>query len=344
MFEGRVTPIDGDYIVDFADGRIRVKAQEVDLVCNSLEDGYRKKLSAVQVDNVQSHLELAQWCMKHKLMKLAAIELANATMIDPSYPAIAALQNRLTLAQESPAPNVPMDRPKLGPSNDELDRMVRSLPRNVVETFTQSVQPVLMNHCASGGCHSPESKTELRIFRVSAGKAASRRVTQRNLYSVLPLMDRDNPTASRLLTVPNAPHGTAKQRIFGEHEVVQYKRMVDWAVQLAGHSAPETPATVRREPAIEPTSPASVEAPPQVLPQDARKARPLPAHSQPANIKRGAASTAAKSAEKNTSADRPADPFDPEVFNRRFAPKKASDKEPPAKTPDGEGDATAKRP
>ena len=71
--------------------------------------------------------------------------------------------------------------------------MVRSLPPGVVETFTQSVQPVLMNHCATGGCHAPQSETGLRLFRVPTGKQASRRITQRNLYSVLPFVDRDNP-------------------------------------------------------------------------------------------------------------------------------------------------------
>ncbi len=335
-FEGRVTQVEGGYVVDFSDGQIRVKASDVDLVCTSLEDGYRQKASALAPGNVQHHLELAQWCMKHKLMRLAAIELANATVIEPNNPAIGVLQHRLRLAQEPPPLTSPADRPKVGPSNDELDRMVRGLPRDVVETFTQTVQPVLMNHCASGGCHGPESKSSLRLFRVSSGKAASRRVTQRNLYAVLPLVDRDEPAASRLLTAANGPHGTLKQPVFDERQAAQYQRMVDWAVRLAGHAVPESPATVQRTAAFESSSPASVQNPPQVLARDARRARPLSAQGETHNVKRGAADTSAV-----LPSDRSADPFDPEIFNRRFAPKTAAERESTAAASDA---ATAKRP
>jgi hypothetical protein len=177
----------------------------------------------------------------------------------------------------------------------------------VVETFTQSVQPVLMNHCASGGCHGPQSDTALRLFRVPAGKSASRRITQRNLYAVLPLVDRENPMNSRLLTAPNGPHGAAKHGVFTEHQTAQYKRLIDWANQLTQQSTPETIATLTPAAPVKRTP-----TPPKVLSQDAQKAHPLPAAAQASTVKRGAVTA---------SFDQSADPLDPEVFNRRFAPK-----------------------
>ena len=193
--------------------------------------------------------------------------------------------------------------------------MVRSLPHGVVETFTQSVQPVLMNHCATGGCHGPQSETGLRLFRVPTGKQASRRITQRNLYSVLPYVDRDNPVGSRLLTVPNGPHGTAKQAIFTEHQAGQYKRMIDWAGQFAQQSTPDSPPTLAPATPFEPAGPT----PPQVLSQEARKAQAV-VGGREESIRRGAAHKPTKpAATADASSDQSPDPFDPEVFNRRYA-------------------------
>ena len=134
---------------------------------------------------MHDHLELAQWCMRHNLFGLATVELADATAADPKNPMIAALQHRLKMAMEPPPPVDPHSKKLLtpGPSNDELDRMIRGMPRGVVETFTQSVQPLLLNNCAAAGCHGPQSETGLRLWHIAAGRPSSRRTTQRNLYS-----------------------------------------------------------------------------------------------------------------------------------------------------------------
>ncbi len=324
IVEGRITQREGLYVIDLSDGQIRVKAADVDLVCSSLEDGYRRKRAVIQVGNVHHHLELAQWCLRHGLLGPAAAELADAIAAEPTNPMIGALAHRLKMAMEPPLAADTAGKPTSGPSNDELDRMIHGLPHGSVETFTQSVQPVLMNHCAVSGCHGPQSDSGLRLFRVPTGKSASRRITQRNLYSVLPFVDRENPTGSRLLTAPSGPHGTAKHAIFNEHQAAQYKRMVDWVSQLARQSTPEAPLTLNPATPFEPANPVPFQTPPQVLSQEARKAHPLPTAEQNQPAKRGATRAPTKSAAEAAPAsfDRPADPFDPEVFNRRYAPAK----------------------
>jgi hypothetical protein len=310
--EGRVTQTEGVYVVDLGDGQIRVKAADVDMVCGSLEEGYQRKRAAIQVGNVHHHLELAQWCLRHGLLGSAGVELADATAAEPDNPTLGALKHRLKLALEPPPSADRLGKPVAGPSNDELDRLVRSLPQGTVESFTQSVQPVLMNHCATGGCHGPQSDSGLRLYRATSGKSASRRLTQRNLSAVLPFVDRENPLESSLLTTPNGPHGTAKHAIFNEHQSAQYQRLVDWAGQLAGQPKSETPATLTPMP-LEPVAPENGRTSPKVLSQEARRARPLPASAENKKAKRGAVPA---------SFDEPADPHDPEVFNRRYAPQK----------------------
>jgi hypothetical protein len=328
--EGRITQTEGVYVVDLDDGRIRVKAADVDLVCSSLEEGYRRKRAAIQVGNIHDHLELAQWSLRRGLLGPAAAELADAKTADPKNRMIGVLESRLKMALEPPSPST-SGKSTPGPSNDELDRMIRSLPHGTVESFAQSIQPVLMNHCAAGGCHGPQAQSGLRLFRVPMGKSASRRITQRNLYSVLSFVNRENPLNSRLLTVPSVPHGTSKLAIFNEYQAGQYKRLVDWTNQLAQQPMLETPATLGAAAPAATMDAVPLSPPPRVLSQEARRAHPLAAGPRQ-TTDRGAAPSSTKPGAEATPAsfNQPVDPLDPEAFNRRYAPAKPQVKQQPS--------------
>ena len=246
VIEGKISRDEGIYIVNLPNGRIRIKQANVELVCKSLEEGYRRKRAIIQVGNVHDHLDLAEWCLRHNLLGPATIELADATVADPKNPMIAALRHRLKMAMEPPPPAELHSKTLFtpGPSNDDLDRMVRGMPRGSVETFTQSVQPLLLNNCATSGCHGPQSENGLRLWHIAAGRPSSRRTTQRNLCSALQFIDRENPSASRLLTAATKPHGTLQHPIFSEHHTLQYQRLLDWANQIARPEPPDQPESV----------------------------------------------------------------------------------------------------
>lgn len=278
VIEGCISRADDYYVIDLSDGQIRVKQSNVELVCNGLDDGYRRKRAQIQVGNVYHHLKLARWCLRHDLFGRAAVELADAIVADANNPMIGLLRHRLKMAMEPPPSPEAANLPARGPSNEELDRMVRNLPYKAVETFTQSIQPVLMNNCLGSGCHGPLSDVPMRLFRVSRDKSPSRRMTQRNLHSVLQFVDRENPMASRLIKACNGPHGTTQHSVFGERQVNQYRRLLIWTLLLAERPAARSPATV----STPPQSPGKTSA--------------------------------------QASIDQSADPFDAEVFNRRYAP------------------------
>jgi hypothetical protein len=326
ILEGRITHAEGAYVVDLPDGQIRLKDADVDLVCRSLEDGYQRKRTAIQLGNVHDHLELAQWCLRHGLLGPAAAELADAKVADPKNPMVAALQHRLKMAAEPPPLPERHSPSAAGPSNEELDRMVRGLPRGVVETFTQSVQPVLMNHCMGSGCHGLQSGTGMQLSRISSSKSPSRRFTQRNLYAVLQYVNQEDPLASKLLSAAGGPHGPVQHAIFSEREAAQYRRLSDWACQIAQREPLEEPATVT--PPAEAATSNLAEMPPRVLSQEAKKAHPLAAsdHGQQGrkNNPRMSGTVPSKDFCKPTptSPNQPADPFDPETFNRQNASEK----------------------
>jgi hypothetical protein len=364
--EGRISRSDDIYSVLLPNGEIRVKAADVDLQCKDFEEAYQRKRAAITVGNLRDHLVLAQWCQQHKLYEHAAAELTDAAAIAPDNPMVGYLRRRLQIVTE-PLPERPKAEIATDDSlpNDELDRMIRGLPQRAIENFTQSVQPLLMNNCTASGCHGPQSQSGFRLQRTALDQPGGRRMTQRNIYAVLRYVDRENPLASRILTVPAAPHGAAKTPVFTEHQIVQYKRLVDWVLQLGPVAMPEPPATIpNNEPIMaetfsDATSPAT---PPKILPKDARKARLLPtaAHSAattnlrsapglPGSAKSGKPTMPPKQevtqaafidpvsnpADAESSLDfesktpkikrdaagpefTPKDPFDPEIFNRRY--------------------------
>jgi hypothetical protein len=326
--EGRISRADGCYIVDLPHGQIRLKDADVELVCGSLEEGYRRKRGVIQVGNVHDHLELAQWCLRHGLLGQAAVELADAQTADPNNPMVAALQQRLKMATEPPIADAKLAA-VAGPTNEELDRMVRGLPRGTVETFSQQVQPLLMNHCTGSGCHGPQAESGMKLIRIAGGKSPSRRFTQRNLYSVLHYVDQANPTESRLLTAAGGPHGPVQNAIFSEREAAQYRRLVDWVGQVAGREMPETPATVTPAAPLMADEPPAAEPAPGLLPKDARRAHPMPP-AERAKPHRSSPRSPDQVPPRNPADTAPPpsqqpsdDPFDPELFNRRHAPERA---------------------
>ena len=336
VLEGQISQADGQYVVQVDGGQIRLKATDVEMLCGSLEEGYQRKRAAILVGSVHQHLELAQWCLRHGLLDHAGDEINAAVAADPRHPMIPALQQRLKMALEPP----PAPEAKASPNgmltNEDLDRMVRGLPRGAVETFTQSVQPVLTNHCATSGCHGPQTDNGLRLYRIPPKQTASRRLTQRNLASALEYINRDNPEQSRLLTAASSPHGTARGPIFSEHQATQYKRLVEWANQVAQRPPTDVPASVtpqvmEENPAFVPPA-TSAAAHPRMLSPEARRARPLQAQGNAprtaADGPRSASAAEAKPADNPPGEASPAshsqadDPFNPDVFNRQHAPKK----------------------
>jgi hypothetical protein len=168
-------------------------------------------------------------------------------------------------------------------------------------------------------------------------------MTQRNLHATLQWVDRENPPASQLLTVPIQPHGSTDE-VFTNQHMAQYQELIDWVTTLAN---PEP---------TDPPQPATIE-PSQVLPEEATvpDIRPRPAFSP----RDGEAERAGfdfpvapaeqlspeetkpseepldvplERAERGTSVKRgqppkrftPVDAFDPEIFNRRFFKKRSA--------------------
>ena len=366
MIEGQISRTDDHYQVNLPYGEIRVRLADVEFCCRTLQEGYERKRAAIQVGNVQDHLELAQWCERHGLLDLAANELSAAAAIEPNHPMVGVLRRRLQLAREPPLQPSESSGGVASPTADELDRMVRGMPPGAVETFAQIVQPLLINHCTSSGCHGPQSETRFRLMRTPVSQPAGRRLTQRNLQAVLEYVDYNAPSSSRLLTVVSGPHGPVRAGTFSDRQAGQYKRIADWVNLVTRQPAGAAPLpTIGVNSRAKPAAPAAEESTvPRTLTPAALRARQLASPSREGKggvVRQTSAAEsrqfAARRQEYQEHSARPqsktspgphlppkrgsaeataaaeADPFDPELFNRQNAPAK----------PDAAGSASGSR-
>ncbi|MGH7137172.1 MAG: hypothetical protein ACREHD_15630 [Pirellulales bacterium] len=335
----------GDYYhVSKPAAEIRLKASEVDKVAETVTGLYEEKRRRMTPGKLPEHLDLAEWCIEQRLLEQANTELAAAAALEPNHPRIVLLQRRIELAgRTNQAVNPTPPVVDTGPSSEELDRLVRGLPAHAVETFTSSIQPLLVNNCTTSGCHGPRSPGKLRLLRLSLSGPANRRLTQRNLHAVWQMIDVNQPAASPLLTQPIRPHGKAKGPIFSGHEAAQYRQLVSWVysatrqrrlqqadedVQEPSADSPAVDNTVASLPPDKKKKKSKRQEPPAALPVEASLDEPPttgePEENEPSMPPSGAASDQDAARDPTQALDdddedyEPVDPFDPEVFNRRF--------------------------
>jgi hypothetical protein len=134
-------------------------------------------------------------------------------------------------------------------TDEDLDRMLRALPPAAIESFSTSIQPLLISSCAAAGCHGSASKGNFSLIRVPLDRFSSRRLTQRNLQATLSWIDFQNPQQSRLMAVVSQPHGTVTSAVF-DAQGTKYRQLLMWAGMVTQKPVWESdiasqPATIR---------------------------------------------------------------------------------------------------
>jgi hypothetical protein len=263
------------------------------------------------------------------LLSRAAEHLLEAQRLDAHNPRNESFERRLQWAARYPTGKTTARRPpRPATTDEEVERTARELPPGVVEAFTANVQPVLLNRCAANCCHGPTSQAEYRLLRPTVDGEVTRRLTQRNLHASLQMVDKEAPKKSPLLMMPSAAHGNAPKAVFGKQDAQQYDRIKAWVrlvtsgrggVQPAAFFQPdhaalqassgERPADQgRTSSALETGNPAAGIR--GVCAQDGIHPSDSPQHEFPRPFGQG-------QTPRHWS---PKDPFDPELFNRRFFP------------------------
>jgi len=325
VLRGKITRAGDYYSVSLADGEIRIKSSSVELFCHTLDEGYQRKLTDIAQGTALDHLNLAQWCLQQGLLGYAAQQVSAAIDLDPQQPRIPLLERRLELARSQQVEaDTHVATADAGLTNEDLDRMVRGMPVGTVDYFAHTIQPLILNHCSTAGCHGPDSTTGYKLLRISLGHTPNRRLTQRNLFATLEHINAADPALSPLLQRAIREHGSARTPVFTTRDAAQYRQLVIWVYRVS-KSAPPPQVEAVTEPAapLLQTLPGATPRPP------APGRRPESAGVQ--RLKAGLAAqhrppvkppSAATLQTAGRAAAPAADPFDPAVFNERFAPPK----------------------
>jgi hypothetical protein len=322
VMQGAVTRAGDYYIVIFGDsGEVRLAAADVETLCVDLEDAYRYRAATMVRKGAAPHLDLAEWCLRHGLVHQAGEQLVAAMRQEPANRRIAAVERKIKLALEAPKSQpVRQTETAATVSAEQLDKTIRGLPPGSVERFAAVVQPILLNRCAAGGCHGPNTRSDFRLLRPPGGLAPSKRFTERNLYAVLAYLDKERFEASPLLAVPQQRHGSTLGPVFDKRTQHQLDELIAWT-RLALDVPTRLPVAkiVPRQALLSQQQDGGVKLASAEVEVDPEQAAAGPAAAdeapQPFQPPRDAAPLAPEGAFT------PRDPFDPEIFNRQFRKK-----------------------
>ncbi|MCA9175194.1 MAG: hypothetical protein KDB14_11985 [Planctomycetales bacterium] len=358
VVEGIVEQIGDYYRVHVGQGEIGIPAAKVQVFANTLADAYLQ-LRTAKRNTPLGHLELADWCIKHRLFEQAADELLIAMRQEPRHELIPVIQRRLetqskaarsvagvqsTSAGQAAVPLNPQPAPIVdanlehrngragfvqagyqrpaappNPVKPQTPRM-SDQPPVVLEEFRREVLPILLNGCAANCCHGSAALGDFELFQ-PLQRHFTKRLVERNWELVVPWIDQSSPEKSKLLTRALEAHGADKAPFKADDP--QYVRLAAWVERqgllLGGDKRPMGELGP-------PTAPST--APPTSV-TSAPGAPGAPTPSPTIGSAEQTPSAGGPAAPLGTPAELPAessdapsgDPFDPEAFNRRFHPR-----------------------
>jgi hypothetical protein len=299
VLEGEVTPAGDYYLLSLGKtGQIRLAARDVEMVCRDLQEAYERKASSINAKSAAAHVELAEWCLRQSMHEQVRAELAAAKEIEPTYRRIGEVEKRLEFATTSQKPTIAHTPPSVATvGTQQLDRTMKELPPGTVEHFTAVVQPILMDRCGNARCHGANASAKFQLLQPVAGKIPSRRFTQRNLFSTLSIVNKEVADDSELLAMSLKAHGPVRWAAFKSEDDKQYREVAEWIGSLRPVPKQSPPATMNTAQVGKPRhqvggTPSDLES--ESGPESAPQQQP----------------------ESSPAAGR--DPFDPEIFNRRF--------------------------
>ena len=241
LFHGEIVDQGDRYIIQLPYGEVELKKTEVEFVGNDVAAVYRHRRDQIEPGSVDRRMALASWCATEKLLEEAEQELAIASGLAPRHPRLPLIARQIELARrelESPPSLSATQGPGIAAPQAHLTEFAGKLPEGSIEAFTEHVQPLLLNSCATAGCHAQGNrKSAFQIQRYSPSQGASQRLTQRNLRSVLRYVDPDTVETSELLTKAIAEHGGSRSAPVGSTDSAQFETLADWVLQVVGRKA-----------------------------------------------------------------------------------------------------------
>ena len=303
---------------------------------NSLRDLYRYRTDQREHDNPNAHLEDARWCLRYGLYDLTARELLQVYRAEPNNESAKRveqeLRRRITAAEQESQSRAKLastdgvvGHPGITPSevvttsHSEPAKETAEFRPQMIHTFARDVQPILANRC--GQCHNTTTESSWTLHLPVRGSRPSARMTRDNLAATAPYINFDSPLMSELRIRAIDGHA-GKFNALNTRNGVALRAIDSWleAAQPPGTALSRAKqAYAAEDSGPYPTTPPSIGF--NATTRESSSADAV-------GVERGEEDVAAGNddpTDPSTSEARPAgrlpqvaNPFDPEIFNRRF--------------------------
>lgn len=193
------------YTVNVTGGQMVLPFDQVRLEATDLEDAYRQLRDTLPDHTAAAHIELARWCISNSLPDYARKQLREALRCEPDSTVAKNMLQRINdqLLTTKDVPAVVQRSGQFSMLGDAKPGIppetLGGLPRDAAADFVSKIQPLLVNRCATAGCHGPGSGNSFELLRAKVGKAPPKIYSERNLATVLERLDLERPLSSPML-------------------------------------------------------------------------------------------------------------------------------------------------
>ena len=329
----------GEFVIvtTAAGGEVRLQRVNVSCWADSIRSLYQYRVDQRGKPTLRDHLRDAWWCVRYDLYDLAARELIAAKRIDPDNREANALETRLrSLVNLQPADESgvrPTDSNSMKPNVitgesgaispavfEEEDSQNFEVDPLVIRRFASHIQPMLLSRCGV----PPEALRP--VERGLPGDGIDRPVSvlvcsiTHTIFMVIPYIDENNPEESLLLSKATTPHGGGaaplnQRNTKAMQSLGQWVRMIASSLRNVKQN-PNEPSVGLRSTHGDPgdgnvSDVTTLEK--ALLQNESQSASEPVVQSAKASFDQGARSTPQRLPPVSN-------PFDPDLFNRRFHP------------------------
>lgn len=257
VLEGVVTEHLGQIVI--RSGRSEIKLPRSQVLCwaDSVDGLYQYWIDRRKVTSFEEHLALAQWCLRNDYPAGATRQLIAARKIRPQDPAIGLLDTQLrryvpkaATAPQKATTSLPIENNSSLPEDAPSDSALKSEP--VVETeeadsvlakpalsakafgaYTTIVQPLLLNRCATAGCHGDSGTEHFRLESDGFGRRLTTSQTRQNVDRVLRYVLRKDIENSPIFVFATKSHGGLDEPPLGLRDKAAIESLRTWLRELS---------------------------------------------------------------------------------------------------------------
>jgi hypothetical protein len=317
LMEGDIERVGDRYRVGRRVGETWVPADRVLWLAASMPDAYAFLRSRANLKDADERLRLANWCRLNGLREQAVSELEAAAQLRPDHAETQRLLQYLRRASRTPAEDKPAPLAAAKPTIEPVPTV--ELTTDSLGLFATRVQPILMNTCAN--CHATGRGGDFRLMEVFDDGLANRRALEQNLAAVLRQINLNQPESSRLLSKAVSDHAHTGQPPLRDRKDTPYRTLEKW-VKLTVANNPHLRDTLPTS--TPPSMPKAAEGRIDAAVTQTQWGADAPAKtisSPPAPSPAPIPVSRSAAAPTPPPAAGPADPYDPEPFNRQAHPE-----------------------